>query len=223
MSNPDSFIDEVTEEVRRDRLFRAFRRYGWIGVVLVAAIVGGAAYNEWQKASRTATAQALGDGLSAALAAGTPEARAAALDGLKVQGAEQAALKALMRASDPAQDREGAIAALRTVEADATLAPVWRDLAALRRVLAEGAAVPVAERRMVLEPLAQPGRPYRPLAAEQLALLLVEEGKTAEAIEALRALMADQEAPSGLRARAGQMIVALGGTVDVSAAPANAG
>ena len=124
MSNPDSFIDEVTEEVRRDRLFRAFRRYGWIGVVLVAAIVGGAAYNEWQKASRTATAQALGDGLTAALAAGTPEARAAALDGLKVQGAEQAALKALMRASDPAQDREGAIAALRTVEADATLAPV---------------------------------------------------------------------------------------------------
>ena len=44
-----------------------------------------------------------------------------------------------------------------------------------------------------------------------------------EAIEALRALMADQEAPSGLRARAGQMIVALGGTVDVPAAPANAG
>ena len=87
MSNPDSFIDEVTEEVRRDRLFRAFRRYGWIGVVLVAAIVGGAAFNEWQKASRTATAQALGDGLTAALAAGTPEARAAALDGLKVQGA----------------------------------------------------------------------------------------------------------------------------------------
>ena len=107
--------------------------------------------------------------------------------------------------------------------ANGALAPVWRDLAALRRVLAEGAAVPVAERRMVLEPLAQPGRPYRPLAAEQLALLLVEEGKTAEAIEALRALMADQEAPSGLRARAGQMIVALGGTVDVPAAPANAG
>lgn len=223
MSNPDSFIDEVTEEVRRDRLFAAFRRYGWIGMLLVAVIVGGAAYNEWQKASRTASAQALGDGISAALGAETPEARTAALDALAVSGAEQAALKALMRASDPARDREGAIAALRQVEADQTLAPVWRDLAALRRVLAEGADVAVAERRMILEPLAQPGRPYRTLAAEQLALLLVEEGNTAEAIEALRALIADQDAPSGLRARAGQMIVALGGTVELPATPANAG
>ena len=39
MSNPDSFIDEVTEEVRRDRLFRLFRKYGWIGGVVVALIV----------------------------------------------------------------------------------------------------------------------------------------------------------------------------------------
>ena len=36
LSNHDSFIDEVTEEVRRDRLFAAFRKYGWIGVLLVA-------------------------------------------------------------------------------------------------------------------------------------------------------------------------------------------
>ena len=50
MSNPDSFVDEVTDAVRRDRLFAAFRKYGWIGVVLVVLIVGGAAYNEWQKA-----------------------------------------------------------------------------------------------------------------------------------------------------------------------------
>ena len=29
MSDTDSFIDEVTEEVRRDALFAQFRRYGW--------------------------------------------------------------------------------------------------------------------------------------------------------------------------------------------------
>jgi hypothetical protein len=34
LSNPDSFIDEVTE-VRRDHLFRLFRKYGWIGVVII--------------------------------------------------------------------------------------------------------------------------------------------------------------------------------------------
>lgn len=51
MSNPDSFIDEVTDEVRRDRLFATFRKYGWIGGLLVALIVGGAAYNEWQSSA----------------------------------------------------------------------------------------------------------------------------------------------------------------------------
>ncbi len=37
MSNNDSFIDEVNEEVRRDKLYALFRKYGWIGVVAVLA------------------------------------------------------------------------------------------------------------------------------------------------------------------------------------------
>ncbi len=49
MSNNDSFIDEVTEEVRRDRLFGLYRKYGWIGLVLILGIVGGTAANEWLK------------------------------------------------------------------------------------------------------------------------------------------------------------------------------
>jgi hypothetical protein len=50
MSSPDSFVDEVTDAVRSDRLYAAFRKYGWIGVVVVLLVVGGAGYNEWQKA-----------------------------------------------------------------------------------------------------------------------------------------------------------------------------
>ena len=50
MSESESFINEVTEEVRRDRLFRLARRYGWIAVVAVLVIVGAAAVNEWRKA-----------------------------------------------------------------------------------------------------------------------------------------------------------------------------
>ena len=63
MSNPDSFIDEVTEEVRRDRLFAMFRKYGWIGILAVVVVVGGAAWNEWQKARAEARAEAFGDAL----------------------------------------------------------------------------------------------------------------------------------------------------------------
>ena len=66
MSNPDSFIDEVTEEVRRDKLFAAFKKYGWIGGLVVAVVVGGTAYTEWRKSSEAAQAQAFGDAVFAA-------------------------------------------------------------------------------------------------------------------------------------------------------------
>ena len=68
-----------------------------------------------------------------------------------------------------------------------------------------------SDRRAALEPLSAPGRAFRPLALEQLAYLQVEEGKPDAAITQLRALIQDQQAPAGLRARASQMIVALGG------------
>lgn len=50
----DSFIDEVTEDLRRDRLFAAFRRYGWIAGLVILAIVGGAAWREYSRARRLA-------------------------------------------------------------------------------------------------------------------------------------------------------------------------
>jgi hypothetical protein len=79
LSETDSFIEEVTEEVRRDKLFALMRKYGWIAILAVLLIVGGAAYNEWRKASEAAAAQALGDSLIAALEIEDATARAAAL------------------------------------------------------------------------------------------------------------------------------------------------
>ena len=62
------------------------------------------------------------------------------------------------------------------------------------------------------------GRPYRTLAEEQLAYLLVEEGKTDEAIAAMITLLQDQEASGGLRARLTQLVKVLGGTLPEQAA-----
>ena len=72
MSNPDSFIDEVTEEVRRDRLFRLFRKYGWIGVVIILGLVGGTAWTEWSKSRAESRAQAFGDAVIDALDTARP-------------------------------------------------------------------------------------------------------------------------------------------------------
>jgi hypothetical protein len=217
LSNPDSFIDEVTEEVRRDRLFRLFRKYGWIGVLIIFGLVGGTAWTEFSKSRAEARAQAFGDALIDALDQGTPDERREALAAVP-SDAEQTAILNLILASDPAADKAATLAALDKVTADTTLSPAYRDLAVLRRVLVAGADQPVAERRTALEGIAVAGRPYRVLAVEQLAYLLIEEGKTDEAIAALTALLQDQEASGSLRSRVGQVITALGGTLPEASA-----
>lgn len=215
MSNTDSFIDEVTDEVRRDRLFGLFRKYGWIGGVVVLAIVGGAAWNEWSKSRAETRAQTFGDAIIDALDTGTPEERQAAFAAI-VADSEQVALLELILASDLTADRAVTLAALDQVAADPALRPVYRDLAVLRRVLLAGAEQPLADRRTALQGIAVPGRPYRVLAEEQLAYLLVEEAKTDDAIIAMTALMLDQEASEALRARLAQMVTVLGGTLPAS-------
>ena len=86
MSNTDSFIDEVTEEVRRDRLFGYFRRYSWIPAVVIVALVGGTAYNEWSKAQVAQVAQARGDALLDALELEDLAERKVALNAMAREG-----------------------------------------------------------------------------------------------------------------------------------------
>lgn len=211
MSNPESFIDEVTEEVRRDKLFGYIRRWGWIGIVAVLMLVGGAAYREYQLAAKQAESQAFGDAVLDALDQDDPAARATALAAVEAPG-QRRALLGLLQSSDPETDKAATLAALTLVADDATLPASYRDLAVLRRVIVAGPDLPAADRRALLDPIAAPGRPYRTLALEQMALLSVETGDTAAAITALEALRQDQEATPGLRRRAEQVIVALGGT-----------
>ena len=220
MSNPDSFIDEVTDEVRRDRLFAAFRKYGWVGVVLVLMIVGGAAWTEWQKASAASRAQAFGDAALAALEKPAGD-RVAALAALAADG-EQKGIRDLLVAANPQADKAGALAALDQVAADAAMPQVYRDLAVLRRVALAGTDQPLAERRAALQGVAIAGRPFRTLAQEQLAYLLIEEGKPTEALKALTDLIQDQEAPQAMRRRLGLVITALGGVVPEPATTAPA-
>lgn len=221
MSHPDSFIDEVTEEVRRDRLFNLFRRYGWIGIAAVVLIVGGAAVNEWRKSQAQARAESFGDAVLESLDMTGPE-RVEALSSIPATG-EQTAILQLLLASDPEGDKEAALAALTKLADDPDQPQIYRDLASLRRVLVAGTDLPVADRRAALDPIAAPGRPFGVLAREQLAYLLAEDGKTDEAIAALTAVLTDAEATAGQQARIRQMIAAMGGEVPPVETGANAG
>ena len=216
VSNSDSFIDEVTEEIRRDRLFGYLKRYGWIGVVLVIGVVGGTVYMEWDKSRSAARSQAFGDAMLDALDTGNLEDRQAAFASVPADG-NQLIISDMIASAERDGDKAAALAKLDAVIAQSANAPEWHDLAVLRRVSLVGSDQPIAERRSALEPLAVAGRPYRALAAEQLAWLLVEEGQDEAAIAALQALIQAQDATPALRARANEVIVSLGGTVEAPA------
>ena len=67
---------------------------------------------------------------------------------------------------------------------------------------------------MQFDALAQPGAPLALLAAEQIALLDIEEGNAEAAIDRLKAIVEDAGVTADLKERATQVIVALGGALD---------
>lgn len=211
MSNPDSFINEVTEELRRDRMVSYLRRYGWIAVLLVVLIVGGAAWNEWRKASDRASAQAFGDAVLTALENDASADRVQALSQIDATGAQQGVLSLLSAGELFEIDHAAALNALRAASEDTALTDSYRQLAALKYVIAGGNDIPIADREIILAGLAQPGRPFRPLALEQTALLQLEQGNPERTIEILTDLLSQSDVSDALGRRATQLIIALGG------------
>ena len=216
MSDTDSFIDEVTEEVRRDRLYAYLRRYGWIAVLVILAIVGGTAFNEYRNAQADAQAQALGDQLTAALEEADASSRAGALRGIAPDSPGGQAVRDFLLAAElsAAGQTDAAVTALDTISNNGDLPEIYRQIAAFKALTLQAGVLPVEERRLSFEALARPGEPLRPLAEEQLALIDIEAGEIEAAIARFQALLSDAEASTDLQQRARQAIVALGGTPD---------
>lgn len=214
MSDTDSFIEEVTEEVRRDRLFALIRRYGWIAVLVIVAIVGTAAWREYDKARTTAAAQQLGDEMLAALANDDADRRIAALSQITPgsPGGDAVLNFMIAAAQTEAGQPEAAVASLEEVARNGELPEIYRQIASFKALTLQADTLPAADRRLQFEALAQPGAPLRLLAEEQLALIDISEGKADAAIDRLQAILQDAEADAALRQRASQVIVALGGT-----------
>lgn len=212
VSDTDSFIDEVTEEVRRDQLYQSLRKYGWIAVVVVLLIVGTSAYLEWQRVSNTNEARETGDAILAALESDQADARVSALAAIENDSADVQALVSLIAAHEAnlSDDTATALAMLDKVAGNPDAPIEYRQLAELKSLLIGSGVLNADERAAGFEAMSAPGQPYRMIALEQLALIAVEQGRVDDAVSILEDIRIDAEASSGLRTRAVQLIVALG-------------
>jgi hypothetical protein len=211
VSNEDSFINEVNDEVREDQLFQTFRKYGWVAALVVVALVGGAAWSEFSKSRTENQAKALGDAVLDALETEEPVDAVAALETIDATG-NAAAVTALLRAAELQRADAAADAAdvLDSVSLDGDVDPIYRDLATFKALLLRADTLDASERRAGFQALSQPGNPYRLMSVEQIALLDVEADDLEAALSGFAAILEDAEATTALRRRARGMIVALG-------------
>ncbi|MEP4249210.1 tetratricopeptide repeat protein [Tateyamaria sp.] len=213
MSDTDSFIEEVTEEVRRDRLYGYLKRYGWIAALAIVGVVGAAGFSEFRSAQQAAKAEALGDAMIASLSQDEDEDRASSLADITAETPQGAAVLAFMTAGAQAEAGENALAAetLQSVSSNQDVPLIYRQVASFKTLLVQSDSVDSATRRAGFEALAVPGVRLRLLAEEQLALLDIESGDSEAAIARFQSILDDAEATSGLQRRALQAMVALGG------------
>jgi hypothetical protein len=212
VSDTDSFIDEVSEEIRREKLFKTFRKYGWIGVALVVLVVGGTGYREYSRAAEKTASETFGSSVLEALQENDPSARVAQLDTITAPNASGGAMIAMLQAAELESDKDGAGAAakLEAAAVSGDLDQMYRDILNFKRLTVDESGIDAGERRMGFEQLATPGNPLRLLAEEQLALLDLTAGDSAAAVNRLSMILEDAELTQGLRQRAGQLMIALG-------------
>jgi len=211
LSNNESFIQEVSEEVRRDRLYRILKKWGWIGIAVIVALVGGASFNEWNKDSKMNSARNLGDRVLSAVSNKDPiELKEIETSNISQDIFIKNLLSAILLSDNKLDASKKALEEIRDLPG---ITKTYRELNAFKLgllVLKED-NLTGDERFSVFEGLVEPGSPFRLLAKEQQALLLIEQGKLELAIKALSEISVDSETTASLKRRVTQLRISLGG------------
>ncbi|MDP6341994.1 MAG: tetratricopeptide repeat protein [Alphaproteobacteria bacterium] len=210
-------FQEVDEEVRRDKALALWKKYGsYVAIACLAVVLGTAArvgWREYKTAQRNeesgrfvAAAKLLeqGDTVSAITSFQSLGAEANTGYGL-IAGFQEAAARA------NSGDVDGAVAAFDAIANDGGADEVFRNLAQLQAVMVLIDAGPAEDINQRLQPLLTPNGPWRHSAQELQAVLQQREGDLEGARTSFKTLSEDATAPAGIRARAGQMLAALGG------------
>lgn len=206
-------FDEVDEDVRRERMQQAAKKYGPIVGFFVVLVIAGVAGTTLWREYQANQAAAAGDAYLAAgalLADDKAQEAATAFAAIPDEASDGYAALARMReaeAHEKAGDRKAALQALYAVESLET-PERYKELATLLALGLRSYEEDPATLLPLVEPLTAADRPWRALANEYAAMLEWKLGKLDAAKARLEAISADTTAPIGLRTRADAALTA---------------
>jgi hypothetical protein len=215
VSETDSFIQEVTEEVRQDRMFRLWKNYGPYGIGAVAAVIAGTAVMNWMHQRAVEQARVTG-GEFLASDISSVEQQQKLVDEVSGPARVVAELR-LAAAKEESGDSEGAAKLYRSIADEPGVQPAFGQLARLEAVRVSAPTMDKAAAEAELAPLVAEGAPYRLMALELRAVIRMNAGKLDEAHADLKAILDDPTATPETSQRATALMLSSGGTPPAAA------
>ena len=192
MSQNDNFIDEVTEEVRKDKLFILLKRYGWIGLLFIFFIVAGSIIVEIRSIQKNTASRELGDALSK-LILEENQTNPHEKDAKNQDVSKETLIAKLVKArvKEVSGDKNQAVTIYRDI-ANLNYSAPFTDFAKFKLVLLLDQKF--EEKSNLLEELISPDSTFFLLAIEQKALLNLSKGNVDVAKEDMALILNDPKA-----------------------------
>jgi hypothetical protein len=211
----DTFVREVQDEIRRERLAQLWDRYGVIAIGLAALLVISVIGYKYFEYSSQKAREAAGQKFEAAtrlVATGKAEEAQQAFEAMsKSAPSGYGALSRLRVAGALAEEnkRAEAVAAYDAVAKDGSADVLLRDFATLQAALLRVDEADWTEMQNRLKDLINDGNAWRSSARELLGLAAMKAGKQDEARKAFEQVLGDSSATPATVQRAQMMMTIL--------------
>ena len=202
MSENESFIAEVTEEVRRDKLYLLLKRYGWIPVIVIITVILASIFIEIRNNAKVIEAENLGDLLASSLS-GDMEVKAILSNDISSTPKSLIALLLEAKVLENKLEYQTAIAAYETVLSREEIPTSLKDFVKFKLVLLVKDD-PMRIKKLIGD-LINPDGSFHLLALEQKVLIEIGEKRWNEAVANLNLILADPEVSQGMITRATQI------------------
>lgn len=220
----DTFVQEVDEKLREERMMDVAKKWGpWIGGAVIAFLLGIGVWQWWGQ-DRIAKARAHADEFAAAqalVAESNWDAAKEAFAGLRDEGPRSYRVMAMMEHAAVLAEQGDLEAALTEFDAAAEAAPddIMRDAARMRAAYIAAEIQDFASVQQRLQPLIEEENNFSFMARELLGIEAWEAGQMDLARSTLEGLSLALDAPAAVQERAQIALSVIGPPAEAPAAP----